>query len=78
MCFLCQEEVVAASLEKRRTAADEKSALGLAEELANVAPPILAYVPDLWPDGTQKDLRGWQVRVVLYVKTRGNSMWRRL
>lgn len=53
--------MVQSFLERRCTAVDEKAALDAAEELTRVSPPILAYVPELWPDGTQKDICGWQV-----------------
>lgn len=56
-----QDEVVASSQEKRCTAADEKAALDLAHELREVSPPVLAYVPDRWPDGRAKEVRGWKV-----------------
>lgn len=58
-----QEEVVAASFEKRCTAADEKAYLDLAQELLVISPPVLAYVPDRWPDGRPKNVRGWQVGI---------------
>lgn len=58
-CF--QEEVVASSREKRCTAADEKAALDLAQESLAISPPMLAYVPDRWPNGRPKDICGWQV-----------------
>ncbi|CAM9256179.1 unnamed protein product [Ascophyllum nodosum] len=59
--FKDKEEVVQGFLEKRCTAADEKAALDAAEESHRVSPPIVAYVPNLWPDGTPKELCGWQI-----------------
>lgn len=58
-----QEEVVATSLEKRCTAADEKASLDMDQELLMVSPPVMAYVPDRWPDRGAKDACGWQVGV---------------
>ena len=63
---MLQEEVVAKSLEKRCTAADEKASLDMAQELLVSSPPVMAYVPDRWPDGRAKDVCGWQVGVVWY------------
>lgn len=56
-----QEEVVATSREKRCTAADEKAYLDQVQESLAVSPPVLAYVPDRWPDGRPKNVRGWKV-----------------
>lgn len=53
---------MASSREKRCTAVDEKAALDLAQESLAASPPMLAYVPDRWPDGRAKDVCGWQVR----------------
>ena len=53
---------MASSQEKRCTAADEKSSLDHAQKLLATSPPVMAYVPDRWPDGRAKDVRGWQVR----------------
>lgn len=61
--WVFQEEVVATSQEKRSTAADEKAYLDQAQEMLAISPPVLAYVPDRWPDGRSKDVRGWQVGV---------------
>eukprot|EP00752_Nemacystus_decipiens_P009918 g8850.t1 len=55
-----REEVVATSLEKRCTAADEKASLDMAQAMMMASPPVMAYVPDRWPDGRAKDLCGWQ------------------
>lgn len=63
-CRMFQEEVVATSLEKRCTAADEKASLDMDQELLMLSPPVMAYVPDRWPDGRTKDVCGWQVAVV--------------
>lgn len=52
---------MASSLEKRCTAADEKASLDVAQELLVASPPVMAYVPDRWPDGRSKDVCGWQV-----------------
>ena len=55
---------MATSLEKRCTAADEKASLDMDQELLMLSPPVMAYVPDRWPDGRTKDVCGWQVAVV--------------
>lgn len=54
------------SLEKKCTAADEKSALQAERDLVTNSPPVLAYVPDCWPDGAQREVCGWQVRTGRY------------
>ena len=59
-----QEEVVASSLEKRCTAADEKAYVNMVGGLDGLSPLGLAYVPDQWPDGRPKDICGWQVGFV--------------
>lgn len=52
---------MAASMEKRCTAADEKAYLDMAQELLMSSPPVMAYVPDRWPNGRAKYVCGWQV-----------------